>query len=140
MKVRLTLAACMLLFFTSFIRAQQTPQEEVLQVARTWLTDISKGDRAGLNAIMDPRCIITTPGGDVLTKDRLVPDDPAQVVHQLPAMEIESPMARIYGDTAVLMGHFKATADPKQVLNGTFVFTKKDGAWKVVGIQLSAQR
>jgi hypothetical protein len=80
MKVHLTLAACLLLFLASFAQGQQSPQDEVLQLTRTWLTDISKGDRAGLNAIMEPRCFITSPAGGVLTKDRLVPDDPAETV------------------------------------------------------------
>jgi hypothetical protein len=120
--------------------AQQTPQEEALQVTQNWLNAISKGDRTALNAIMDSRCIFTTPAGDVLTRDRLVPDDPAQAVQQLPAMNIENPIARIYGDTSVLMGRLKSQADPKQILNGTFVFSKKDGAWKLVAVHLSAQK
>ena len=134
------LAACFLFLLGAFTQAQQTSQEELLKVTRTWLTDISKGDRVGLGAIMDPQCIFTTPAGDVLTKDRLVPDDPSQAVQQLPAMDIESPLARVYGETAVLMAHLKMTGDSKQSMNGTFVFSKKDSVWKVVAIHLSEQR
>ena len=140
MKLHATVGACFLLMLTAFTPAQHTAPDEPLQVARTWLTDISKGDRAGLGAITDPGCIFTTPAGDVLTKDRLVPDDPSQAVQLLPAMVIESPLVRVYGETAVLMGHLTTTGDARQVLNGTFVFSKKDSVWKVVAIHLSDQR
>lgn len=53
---------------------------------------------------MDPRFIATTPVGDVLTKERLVPDDPTHAIQQLPAFELDSPIVRLYGDSAVLMG------------------------------------
>jgi len=140
MNIRSTLTICFLFFLAVCTPAQQTPQEDALQATTNWLIAISKGDRTTLNAIMDSRCIFTTPGGDVLTKERLVPDDPAQAVQQLPSMNLENPIARIYGDTAVLMGRLKSTADPKQILNGTFVFNRKDGAWKLVAVHLSAQK
>jgi len=139
MPLRSTLSACLLLCFAVLSAAQQSAQDEVLQTARSWLKDMSTGDRAGLNAIMDPRFIATTPAGDVLTKERLVPDDPTQAVHQLPALELDSPIVRLYGDTAVLMGRLKSVADAKQVLNGTFVCSKRDNAWKLVAVHLSSQ-
>jgi ketosteroid isomerase-like protein len=123
-----------------FAQAQSTAQDEVLQATRTWLQSVSKGDRAGLNAIMDALCIITTPAGDVLTKERLVPNDPALAVQRLPALDLDSPMVRLYGDTAVLMARLKSTAGDGQVMNGTFVYNKRDGAWKLVAIHLSLQK
>ncbi len=60
-------------------------------------------NRAGLNSIMDARFIAVTPGGEVLPKERLVPDDPEQAVQQLPLFGMDSPIVRLYGDTAVLM-------------------------------------
>lgn len=140
MTLRSTLTACLMVLFVAFLQAQQSAQDEVLQATRNWLQGVSTGDRAGLNAIMDPRFIATTPAGDVLTKERLVPDDPAQAVQRLPALDIDSPIVRLYQDTAVLMGHLKSTADAKQVVNGTFVFTKRDNTWKLVAVHLSAQK
>ena len=83
---------------------------------------------------------MTTPAGDVLTKERLVPDDPAQAVQQLPAFDLDSPMVRLYGDTAVLMARLKSTAGAAQTMNRTFVYNKRDGAWKLVAIHLSLQK
>ena len=100
MVIRITVVACFLMFASAFAQVQQTAQEEVLQATRNWLRDVSKGDRAGLNAIMDVRFIATTPAGDVLTKERLVPDDPSLDVQMLPAMDLDGPIVRLYGDIA----------------------------------------
>lgn len=140
MTIRVTVVACFLMLTNAFTQVQSTAPDEVLQATRTWLQNVSKGDRAPLNAIMDTRCIITTPAGDVLTKDRLVPDDPARPVQRLPAFDLDSPMARLYGDTAVLMARLKSTGGDAQVMNGTFVYNKRDGAWRLVAIHLSLQK
>jgi hypothetical protein len=140
MTIRRTVVACFLMLASVFAQVQSTAQDEVLQATRSWLQNVSKGDRAGLNAIMDPRCIITTPAGDVLTKERLMPDDPAQAVQQLPAFDLDSPMVRLYGNTAVLMVRLKSTAGSSQAMNGTFVYNKRDGAWKLVALHLSLQK
>jgi len=140
MKTRLTLSACVLLFFIAISQAQQSEQDAVLQATRSWLQGASTGDRAGLNAIMDPQFIATTPGGDVLTKELLVPDDPTQAVQRLPALDLDGPIVRLYKDTAVLMARLKSTADAKQVMNGTLVFAKRDNTWKLVAVHLSAQK
>ena len=137
---RSALSVCLLLCFAVLSTAQQSAQDEVVQLTRNWLKGVSTGDRAGLNAIMDPRFIATTPAGDVLTKERLVPDDPSQAVQQLPAMEVDSPLVRVYGDSAVLMGRLKSVADAKQVMNGTFVYAKRDNGWKLVAMHLSSQK
>ena len=134
---RVTVVACFLMLTSAFTQAQQTAEEEVLQATRNWLTDISKGDRAGLNAVMDARFIATTPGGDVLTKERLVPDDLSLSVQKLPAMDLDGPILRLYGETAVLMGRLKSTVDVSQVMDGTFVYIKRDNAWKLVALHLS---
>ncbi len=139
MVIRIIVAACFLMFSSAFTQVQST-QDEVLQATRNWLRNSSKGDRAGLNAIMDTRFIVTTPAGDVLTKERLVPDDPTKAVQQLPTLDVDAPIVRVYGDTAVLMGRLKSTSDDKQVLNGTFVYSKQDNNWKLVALHLSPQK
>jgi hypothetical protein len=126
--------ACML------THAQTTAQDQVVQVTRSWLESSSKGDRSALNGIMDPRFIATTPAGDVLTKERLVPDDDARPVQKLPPMELDSPLVRLYGDTAILASRLKPVGAGTQMLNGTFVFTKQNNAWKLVAVHLSAQK
>jgi Domain of unknown function (DUF4440) len=140
MTIRITVVACFLMLTSAFTQVQQTAQDEVLQATRTWLQNISKGDRAGLNAVMDARFIATTPAGDVIAKERLVPDDPAQAVQQLPALDLDGPIVRLYADTAVLMARLKSTAGTSQAMNGTFVYNRRDGAWKLVALHLSPQK
>ncbi len=118
----------------------KTPQDEVSDAAGKWLKAVSSGDRAALNAIMDSRFMATTPAGDVISKNRLVPDDPSRPVQQLPPLQLDSPLTRVYGDTAVLMGRLKSSDNSGQLLNSTFVFSKQNGAWKLVALQLSPQK
>jgi hypothetical protein len=140
MTVRIVVVACLLMLTSAFAQVQSTDQDEVLKATRAWLQNVNKGDRAGLNAIMDARCIVTTPAGDVVTKERLVPDDPTQAVQQLPALDLDGPMVRLYADTAVLMSRLKSSAGDSQVMNGTFVYSKRDGVWKLVAIHLSLRK
>ena len=123
----------------SLARSQQTSQDQVVQTANAWLQGVSKGDRAALNSIMDSRFIATTPIGDVLTKDRLVPDDESKAVQTLPLMALDAPMVRLYGDTAVLMSRLKPL-EGNGTMNGTFVFRRDSNSWKLVALHLSAQR
>lgn len=131
-------AACLLFVMTAPAQTQ-TAQEELVETTRSWLKLSHEGDRAGLNAIMDARCLLTTPAGDVLSKEQLVPDDPERAVHRLDSMELVSPMVRIYGDTAVLMSSLKL-AGPDSAMNGTFVYVNRENRWKLVGLQLSRQK
>ena len=140
MRLRLIFAVCILLLIAVHSPAQQSAQDEVLQTTRNWLKGMSTGQRAELDAIMDPGFVATTPGGDVLDKEQLMPDDSARAVQQLPVFELQSSTVRVYGDTAVLMGRLNMNSDPKQALDGTFVYVKRGNAWKLVAVQLSPHR
>jgi hypothetical protein len=140
MRSLLTFIACTLLLFAAAHAAVQSPQDDVLQATRNWLKGMSTADRTELNSIMDPQFVATTPAGDVLAKDRLVPDDSSQAVQQLPAFDLDSPMVRVYGDTAVLMGRLKSAGDAKQDLDGTFVYAKHGNGWKLVAVHLSPHK
>ena len=102
-----TFLVCSLFLTVAFSKVPRTPEDDIVKATRNWLTNCTNGDRAALNASMDERFIATTPAGDVLPKARLVPDNPSQAVQRLPAMELESPLVRLYGTTAVLMGRLQ---------------------------------
>ena len=123
----------LLLFVTTTLA--QNGSDGLSDAAKKWLKDISNGSRTELNASMDERFIATTPAGDVLTKERLVPLDPSQPVQQLPSMELEAPLSRVYGETGIVMGRLKPADGPP--LNGTFVFVKQQSGWKLVALHLS---
>jgi len=137
-KTRCAFVLCFLLLSVVVAQTQRTGQDQILQVTRDWLQGISQGDRVALNKIMDSRFIATTPTGDLLTKDRLVPDDETRSVQKLPSMDLSGPMVRLYGDTAVLMGRLKPAGEGQ--MNGTFVYTKQDNSWKLVALHLSTQK
>jgi hypothetical protein len=121
-------------------QSAKTAQDDISEATSKWLKNINTGDRSALDATMDERLVATTPGGDVLTKDRLVPDDPSRPVQQLPALTLDSPIVRLYGDTAVLMGRLKSTDKSAGDLNGTFVYTRQNGSWKLIALHLSLQK
>ena len=79
-------------------------------------------------------CFVT-PAGDVLVRERLIPSDTSQPVQQLPAMELDAPLARVIGETGVVMSRLKPSAGP--ALNATFVFVRQQSAWKLAAIHFS---
>ncbi|MBS1855630.1 MAG: nuclear transport factor 2 family protein [Acidobacteria bacterium] len=93
------------------------------------------GSRAELLASTDDRFIATTPAGDVLVRERLIPTDNRQAVQRLPPMELDAPLVRIIGETGVVMSRLKPSAGP--ALNGTFVFVRQQSAWRLVAMHLS---
>jgi hypothetical protein len=69
-----------------------------------------------------------------------MPDDPSQQVQRLQVLILGSPVVRLYGDTAVLMGRLKSADAPGRDLNGTFVYTRQNGVWKLIALHLSPQK
>ena len=139
MKMPVRLLMVFLLATGARSQERQTSQDEVLQITREWLKAISSGDRVTLNRIMDPQCMVITPGGDILSKERLVPDDDSQSVQTLPTMELSGPIVRIYTDTAILMTHLKPPGAGQEWLS-TFVFSKEGQTWKLVGLHATVQK
>lgn len=117
----------------------QTSQDEVLQITREWLKAISAGDRVTLNRIMDPQCLVTTPGGDILSKERLVPNDDSQSVQTLPQMELSGPIVRVYANTAVMMTHLRPTGEGQEWIS-TFIYNREGSTWRIVGLHGTARK
>jgi hypothetical protein len=140
MTIRVAVVLCFLMLTSAFTEVQQNNQDQLLQTTRAWLQYANKGDRAGLNAIMDPRFIATTPVGEVVTKEGLVPDDPLQDVSQLPSLDLDGPVVGLYGSTALVMGRLKPMVGTAQTMNATFVYSKGEGGWKLVGLHLSPHK
>ena len=113
----------------------QGPTEGLVDAAKAWLKNVSVGARAELLASTDERFLATTPAGDVLVRERLIPSDASQAVQQLPLMELEAPLARVVGETGVVMSRLKPSAGP--ALNGTFIFVRQQAVWNLVAIHFS---
>src|SRR5215472_18530160 len=81
----------------------QASNDGLVEAARTWLKNASTGARTELLATTDPRFLATTPAGDVLGRERLIPSDTSQPVQQLPPMELDAPLSRSVGDSRVVV-------------------------------------
>jgi Domain of unknown function (DUF4440) len=121
--------------FFALTAAGQNSTEPLIEAAKNWLKNASAGSRAELLASTDERFIATTPAGDVLERERLIPSDTSQPVQQLQPLELEAPTARIIGETGVVMSRLKASEGP--ALNATFVFVRQQSMWKLAAIHLS---
>jgi hypothetical protein len=126
-------AICLLLAVTAGFG--QSPTDGLIDAAKTWLKNVSAGSRAELLASTDDRFIATTPAGDVLVRERLIPSDTSQPVQQLPPMELDAPLVRVIGEAGVLMSRLKPSTGP--ALNATFVFVRQQSAWRLAAIHFS---
>jgi Domain of unknown function (DUF4440) len=140
MSSRFTFVLCLLLLFAVQLPAQQSGQDDVLETTRSWPRGISSGDRAELITIMDPRFVATTPAGDVLAKDRLVPNDSTEPVQQLPIFELDGSTVRVYSEAAIVMARLKSASDPAQTLDGTFVYVKQGNSLRLIAVHLSPHK
>ena len=113
----------------------QSPSDGLIDAAKTWLKNINAGARAELLASTDEKFIATTPAGDVLLRERLIPSDTSQSVQTLPLMELDGPISRVVGETGIVMSRLKPSSGP--TLNATFVFVRQQSAWKLVAIHFS---
>jgi hypothetical protein len=98
----------------------------------------SAGDRAELLESTIPEFIATTPNGEVVVRENLIPTSPDQAVQRLPPLEWDSLLPLLLGDTGVVMGRLKVAGDPG--LHATFVFVRREKAWKLAAIHLSQAR
>jgi hypothetical protein len=127
--------AAIVLLLTGTAGFGQSRAEGLINATKSWLKNASAGLRVELLASTDEHFIATTPAGDVLVRERLIPVDTSQAVQQLPPMELGAPVARAIGDTGIVMSRLKPSSGP--ALNGTFVFVRQQSAWKLVAMHLS---
>jgi hypothetical protein len=139
MKLPVYLLIALLSTVAGRAQAQRTPQDDVTQITKEWLVAINTGDRSTLNRIMDARCLVTTPAGDILSKERLVPEDESRAVQTLHRMELNNPIVRVYADTAILMTYLKPVAEGQEWA-ATFVYVKQLAGWKLVALQGMARK
>ena len=127
--------AAIVLFLTVTAGFGQSPADGLVEATKSWLKNVSAGSRAELLASTDDRFIATTPAGDVLVRERLIPSDTSQSVQRLSPMELDAPLARVIGETGIVMSRLRPSDGP--VLNATFVFVRQQSAWKLAAMHLS---
>jgi len=111
-------------------------EQSVLQLTRDWLAAEEHHDRATLQRIIADDFQGTSPMGNTVFKDDVVPSDGTQSGGlSISTSELK---ARVFGDTAVVTAHGVQKAGEKRELRFTVVFAKRDDRWQMVAGHLSA--
>src|SRR5947207_2066792 len=77
------------------------PEDEIVQLEQQWLAAGHAADPSALDVIEADEFIATTPAGDVVTKNELMPQPGGS--NRLPKLSLKQTTVRVHGDTAVLM-------------------------------------
>ena len=111
-------------------------EQSVLQLTRDWLAAEEHHDRATLQRIIADDFQGTSPMGNTIFKDDVVPTDgmPSGGL-SISTSELK---ARVFGDTAVVTAHGEQKFGEKRELRFTVVFAKRDDRWQMVAGHLSA--
>jgi hypothetical protein len=113
----------------------QRTNDGLVDATKAWLKNVSAGAKSELLAATDEGFLATTPAGEVVVREQLIPTDADLPVQRLPAMALDGPLARVVGETGVVMSRLRPAEG--QVLNATFVFVRLQGAWKLTAIHFS---
>lgn len=115
--------------------------DEIISFEKARLAAFAQADKPAFDRMMSDDVTVTHSSGGVSSKADLMgvmrPSTPEQ---PLPALTIEEPRARFYGDAAVLIGKLVETAaDGRRelVLRFTNTYAKKEGRWQMVAGQLT---
>src|SRR5439155_20275202 len=116
-------------------------QQQIINLERERLKAFAQADKAAFERLVTDDLTITHGYGEVLTKAqemsvmrRSTPERP------LPALSIEDPKVRIYGDAAVMTGSLVETnRDGRRelVLRFTNTYVKQKEQWRMVAGQLT---
>ena len=115
--------------------------DEIISFEKARLAAFAQADKPAFDRMMADDATVTHSSGGLSSKADLMgvmrPSTPEQ---PLPALTIEEPKARLYGDAAVLIGKLVETAaDGRRelVLRFTNTYAKKEGRWQMVAGQLT---
>ena len=111
-------------------------EQTVLQLTSDWLAAEEHHDRAALQRIIADDFQGTSPMGNTIFKDDIVPADgmPSGGL-SISTSELK---ARVFGDTAVVTAHGEPKSGEKRELRFTVIFAKRDDRWQMVAAHLSA--
>jgi len=136
------LAAVLLVFAIASAKQQAAVQalraeDELIAVVREWLAAEQSGDRAALNRIIADDFIGSAFGGNVVSKDDLVPSE-GEDSPRFPSSTLKESTVRAFGTTAVVMGRLalENAGQPGQI-RFTFVLMKRQSGWQMVAAQLA---
>lgn len=138
----ITYAFLLILVSATFSLAQQsaatssgTPEDQVTQLERDWLTADAKGDDASLRRIIADDFIGSSFDGKLLSKQDVIPQGgPGGFAGATPS----DTTVRVFGDTGVLMGVIKTAGDPQpKQIRVTLVCQKRSQGWQLIAAHLT---
>ena len=111
-------------------------EQSVLQLTRDWLAAEERHDRVTLQRIIADDFQGTTPMGNTVFKEDVVP--PEGSTSGGLSISTSELKARVFGDTAVVTAHGVQKSEEKRELRFTVVFAKRGDRWQMVAGHLSA--
>ena len=143
-----SMMSVLMAFFVVACTTPSTGRDSAAQLltaqADAWDKAIVAKDAAAIAANVAPDFAQIESGGAVIGRDEFVKDllDPAL---RIDPYKVEDFGVRVYGDTALLTGRIRMTGSAEgKAFNSHFryidVYVKRDGAWKVVSIQITRMR
>lgn len=115
--------------------------EEIISFEKARLAAFAQADKPTFDRMMADNATVTHSSGGVSNKaDLMGVMRPSTPENPLPALTIEEPQVRLYGDAAVMTGLLVETAKDGRrelVLRFTNTYIRKDGRWQMVAGQLT---
>lgn len=116
--------------------ARTTPEDQVAQLERDWLSADAKGDSAAFDRIVANDFLGSAFNGNLLTKQDIMPQggSPGGLAGSTPS----DTSVRVFGDTAVLIGFLLKgdMANPTRT-RVTLVCQKRAQGWQIVAAEMA---
>ncbi|HEX8078217.1 MAG TPA: nuclear transport factor 2 family protein, partial [Chthoniobacterales bacterium] len=113
----------------------------IISFEKARLAAFAQADKAAFDRMMSDDATVTHSSGGVSSKaDLMGVMRPSTPENPLPALTIEEPKVRLYGDAAVLTGLLVETAKDGRrelVLRFTNTYIRTNGRWQMVAGQLT---
>jgi ketosteroid isomerase-like protein len=112
-------------------------EDDFRKLEQNWLDAAAAPDLPALRKLFADDFMGTSFGGDVLSKNDVVPPNDSTANH-MPKCSLRDSTVRVFGDTAVLMGYVEMQApQKKQGMRMTTVFQKRGEGWQVIAGHMS---
>src|SRR5207253_3786435 len=116
-------------------------EQQIINLERERLKAFAHADKVAFESLVTDDLTITHGYGEVLTKaQEMAVMRPSTPERPLPALSVEDPKVRVYGDAAVMTGSLVETnrdARRELVLGFTNTYIKQKEQWRMVAGQLT---
>jgi ketosteroid isomerase-like protein len=134
---KLLIVVALLVISAPVAYSQSNAEEAVLKLTRDWLAAEERHDRATLLKIIADDFQGTSPRGNTVFKEDVIPLEGSQSGGL--AIQAEGLKARMFGDTSVVTGRgVQKEGEEKRQVRFTLVFAKRGDSWQMVAGHLSA--